>query len=70
MTSLLRRLASNGLFRLPINRHGEGKFPSYEKDEKILASRETVTSFTRRHACEKYRGPSQQDGPTLTPRCN
>jgi hypothetical protein len=28
MTSLCRRLASNGLFRLSMNRHGEGKFRS------------------------------------------
>ena len=37
MTSLLRRLASNGRFGLSTNRHREGKFRNYQKNEKILA---------------------------------
>jgi hypothetical protein len=72
MTSLLRRLASNGLFKLSINRHREGKFQSYRKREKILAFggrvHVFVTQRTYRTTPQKMEGPSQQDGPTLTPR--
>jgi hypothetical protein len=45
MTSLLRRLASNGLFRLSFNRHREGKFQNYGEDEKNISLRKVCSRF-------------------------